>query len=176
MKIFILHEFPLATAPPDTDVTLIESTRIEEAISLSKESPRKRIISPFHKSADNTLHRMFNVVQPGSYIRPHSHMAEQKSESVVVLRGAICFVTFDENGKVLAHHNLYANSDVFGVDLEPNVIHTFFALEEDTVVFEVKPGPYIKQSDKGFASWSPEEHTPEAAKFLQNLVSLTQKQ
>lgn len=170
-----MSTFPLATDPPKNDITLIESSIVENAIELSKQSPRKRIISPFHKSASDTLHRMLNVIQLGSYIRPHSHEADQKAESIIVLRGGICFVSFDEKGNILSYDNLYANSEAFGVDLEPNVIHTFYALEEDTVVFEVKPGPYVKTSDKGFASWSPEENTPEAQEFLNRLIKLTQK-
>ncbi len=169
-----MPNFPLATNPPKTDVTLIENSLIETAVELSKQSPRKRIISPLHKSDSDTLHRMFNVVQPGSYIRPHSHETDQKAESIVVLRGGICFITFDTEGNILSHNNLYANTDVFGVDLEPTVIHSFYALEEDTVVFEVKPGPYIKKQDKGFASWSPEENTPEAELYLKQLIELTQ--
>ncbi len=169
-----MPNFPLATNPPKTDVTLIENSLIETAVELSKQSPRKRIISPLHKSDSDTLHRMFNVVQPGSYIRPHSHETDQKAESILVLRGGICFVTFDDKGNIQSHKKLYANSDVFGVDLEPTVIHSFYALEEDTVVFEVKPGPYIKKQDKGFANWSPEENTPEAELYLKQLIELTQ--
>ncbi|TYA74803.1 WbuC family cupin fold metalloprotein [Seonamhaeicola marinus] len=169
-----MSNFPLATNPPKTDVTLIENALVETAVALSKESPRKRIISPLHKSASDTLHRMLNVIQPGSYIRPHSHETDQKAESIIVLRVGICFLTFDESGNVSSHHNLYANSDTFGVDLEPNVIHSFFALEEDTVIFEVKPGPYIKKQDKGFAEWAPEENSPEADLYLKQLIELTQ--
>lgn len=170
-----MSNFPLATPPPKTAVTLIENSIVETTVALSKQSPRKRIISPLHKSDSDTLHRMLNVIQPGSYIRPHSHEADQKAESIVVLRGGICFITFDEAGHILSHHNLRANTEVFGVDLEPHVMHSFFALEADTVVFEVKPGPYIKKQDKGFASWSPEENTPEAEAYLNRLIDLTQK-
>lgn len=169
-----MSNFPLATNPPKTDVTLLNNAIIEQAVELSRESPRKRIISPLHKSAEDTLHRMFNVIQPGSYIRPHSHKSDAKAESVVVLKGGICFFTFDNGGNVLSHHNLYANTDVFGVDIEPHVIHSFFALEADTVIFEVKPGPYIQKSDKGFAEWSPEESTPEAEAFLNKLMTIKQ--
>lgn len=170
-----MKDFPASTPPPKSEVTLIDKSMIEKAVELSRESPRKRIISPLHKSDSDTLHRMFNVIQPGSYIRPHNHKTDNKAESIIVLRGGICVITFDSEGSILSHNNLYANSDVFGVDLEPHIIHTFFALEEDTVIFEVKPGPYIKQQDKGFASWSPKENTPEATVYLNRLIDLTQK-
>lgn len=175
LKKLDMSDFPLSTAAPKSEVTFIDNHTVEKAIELSKLSPRKRIITPFHKSASDKLHRMLNVIQPGSYIRPHSHKVANKCESVIVLRGGICFITFDEAGNVLSHTNIYANTDVFGVDLEANVIHAFFALEQDTVIFEVKPGPYVKELDKGFASWSPEENTPEALEFMNRMIVLTQE-
>ena len=86
---------PLAMNPPTTDVTIINTLTLEEAIVLSRQSARKRIIFPYHKQSSDKLHRMLNVIQPGSYIRPHDHSAEGKSESVILLRGGICFMTFD---------------------------------------------------------------------------------
>ena len=55
---------------------------------------------------------------------------------------------------------------VYGCDIRPGVWHTIFALAPDTVLFEVKPGPYDPGVDKEFAPWSPPEHSPEAALFL----------
>jgi cupin fold WbuC family metalloprotein len=157
-----MPDFKLALDPPSTNTSYFEKSKIEEAIELSRRSPRKRIIYPIHKSDDDRLHRMFNIIQPGSYIRPHRHKKAGKSEAVVVLQGGIRFITFEESGEIKSSKNLYAGSDYFGVDSEPEVIHTFFALEEDTVIFEVKNGPYIKELDKDFATWAPEELTPEA--------------
>jgi hypothetical protein len=39
----------------------------------------------------------------------------------------------------------------------------------DTVIFEVKKGPYNPETDKKFASWSPEEGSPDVKKFLARL-------
>lgn len=168
-----MKNFPLAMQPPKDDVTLIQKSIVNDAIALSRQSPRKRIIYPFHKSASDRLHRMLNVIQTDSYIRPHSHEAQEKSESIIVLQGGICYITFDHYGTILSHQNIVANTDIFGVDSQPNVIHSFFALKEDTVIFEVKAGPYIKALDKGFADWAPEEHTAEAHEFLMQLKALT---
>ncbi len=165
--------FPLAMQPPQGELNYITEEMLQEAIELSRKSPRKRIILPFHKSAEDTLHRMINVIQPGSYIRPHSHESQGKAESIVLLRGGICYLTFDKAGNLLSHHDLRAGTAFFGVDTEPTVIHSFFALEPDTVIFEVKPGPYQKITDKGFAEWSPEEGTEAVDAFLQKMMELT---
>lgn len=112
---------------------------------------------------------MFNAVQPGSYIPPHRHLDPPKDESWIVLRGALAFFTFDEEGSVGECLEVRADGDVFGVDLEPGVYHTFLALEPDTVVFEVKTGPYSPSTDKAFAPWAPLEGAPEAAAYLEDL-------
>ena len=42
----------------------------------------------------------------------------------------------------------------------------------DTVIFEIKIGPYDPTTDKNFALWAPEEDSPKVAEFL---LSLEQK-
>ncbi len=112
---------------------------------------------------------MFNAVQPGSYIAPHRHLEPPKDESWIVLQGALAFFTFDEHGKIEECCEVRAGSDVFGVDLEPGVYHSFFALEPDTVVYEVKTGPYAPNTDKAFAPWAPREGEPGVAAYLAHL-------
>lgn len=168
-------DIPVALNAPTSDFNFLTEELIQEAIELSRISPRKRIILPLHKGDGERLHRMFNVVQPGTYIRPHTHEKSGKSESIVVLKGAIRVIIFDQSGKILEHKNLTANSFCFGFDLEPNVIHSFIALEPDTVIYEVKPGPYDKELDKGFMPWAPEEFSPEAKQYLDQITELTQQ-
>lgn len=166
--------FPKAITPPETSVTYLSESMINNALKLSKESPRKRIIYPLHKTNENTLHRMFNVLQPKTYICPHNHVSDNKSESIVVLKGAICFITYNSTGDVLTYQNIKAGTEIFGVDLEPDTIHSFVVLEEDTVIYEAKPGPYVLSSDKDFFTWAPDEGTPEALKFVEQMEELTQ--
>ena len=118
---------------------------------------------------------MFNALQPGTYIPPHRHALPPKAESILVLRGSLCFVTFDETGRVDQIADLAAGSDVFGVDVAAGIYHTFFILEADTVVFEVKPGPYSPINDKDFAPWAPREGEAAAAEYLAMLQRLREE-
>ena len=162
----------MAMPPPNTPVTEIGSSLVNHAIQLSRQSPRRRIICPFHKSESEKLHRMLNAIQPFCYIQPHRHSNPPKAESIIVLKGSVCYVTFDESGSVKQMLRMRANTDCFGVDIEPGVFHTFFALEEDTVLFEVKPGPYERSADKDFAAWAPKEGTAEARSYLEGLYRI----
>ena len=158
-------------APPG-DVVPLTLQLVEEAIQASRLSPRRRMILPLHKSAADPLHRMFNALQPGTYIRPHRHSQPPKAESIVMLRGRIVYFTFDEHGAITAQHDLRAGGPAFGIDTEPGVFHTFLAAEPDTIVFEVKPGPYLRATDKDFAAWAPAENDPEATVYLRQLERL----
>ena len=168
------NQFPLAMDAPEGKVNLIDQALIGRAVEMSRKSPRRRIIYPFHKTNEDVLHRMLNCLQPDSYIRPHRHLSPPKAESVIVLKGSICFIVFDSDGRVQEHTVLSAMSDRIGVDMEPGVFHTFFAVEDDTVLFEIKPGPYEKGSDKDFAPWAPAENSEGAEEYLRGLQRLAE--
>jgi hypothetical protein len=55
------------------------------------------------------------------------------------------------------------------VDIERGVWHTLVSLADDTVILEIKRGPYCAETDKTFAAWSPEEGTAEASSYLKQL-------
>jgi cupin fold WbuC family metalloprotein len=151
---------------PTTDTVLIGTKLIDQVVEGSRLSPRKRMILPLHKNPDAPMHRMLNAMQPYSYIQPHRHLHPPKSESVIVLQGVLLCFLFSADGKVEVVHTLAAGSENFGIDSEPGVFHTFLALMEDTVIFEVKPGPYLPGSDKDFAPWAPAEGAPEVEKYM----------
>jgi cupin fold WbuC family metalloprotein len=166
--------YPLAMKAPEGQVVAITQDLVRQAVEASRASPRKRIILPFHKSDASTLHRMLNAVQPGSYIRPHWHRDPPKDESLILLQGAIEVFIFTDEGQVQQRIRLAAGTHEFGIDLVAGGCHTFIALEPDTVVFEVKPGPYVRAKDKDFASWAPAEGTDQAKEYLARLYEQVQ--
>ncbi|HEX8825423.1 MAG TPA: WbuC family cupin fold metalloprotein [Archangium sp.] len=161
--------FPRALAAPDGELVVLSRSLVERVTESSRESPRRRIILPFHKSEADPLHRMLNVIQPDSYVRPHRHLEPPKSEAWVLLRGALAFFTFEDDGRVRDCLGLEAGGEHFGVDLAPGIFHGLVALAPDTVIFEVKNGPYAPTNDKAFASWAPAEGTPETSGYLAGL-------
>lgn len=161
-----------ALTGPSSPITAIASSDVKRAVAASRSNRRRRVILPFHKSPDDRLHRMLNAIQPDSYIRPHCHLHPPKTETVLVLQGALLCLVFDDDGAVRTALALKAGGDPFGFDCEAGIYHTFLALTPDTVIFEVKPGPYEQASDKDFAAWAPPEDSPKAAAYLENLRRL----
>ncbi len=156
---------PVATKSGHETSTIIDTTLVRTKASDARQSTRKRDIHIFHTGDEDNLHRMLNAVQPGSCITPHRHKSPPKSEALVLLQGLLGYVEFDDHGRPDETASVLLDLDkgIIGVDIRPGVWHTIFALSADTVVFEVKPGPYDASCDKGFAPWAPHESDPQAA-------------
>ena len=162
--------FRLALDPPSESLAVVSRRAVREAAAYARESPRRRVVAPYHRSERDTLHRMLNAVQPDSYVRPHCHRDPPKAEAWIVLQGSVLFFTFEDTGRVTQYLRLEAGGEQFGVDLAAGVYHSFIALEPDTVIYEVKDGPYERASDKAFPAWAPEEGTSEASAFMDTLL------
>ena len=134
-------------------------------------NPRKREVLALHRGNTDALQRMLNAVQPGSYVRPHRHFYPPKAELLVILSGAMAFMSFLDGGSpdTQTFALLHRTRGSLAVDCREGVWHTFFALEPDTVVCEVKAGPYDPAAEKEFAPWAPAEDAPDAASYLASL-------
>lgn len=143
---------------------LLAPAQLAELLRASRTSPRRRAHNNFHPQLVDPIQRFFNCLQPGSYVRPHRH-AFHRFELFVLLSGQAGILTFEEGGRPCEHF-LLAPEAALAVEIPGGVTHTVLALEEDTLLFEVKPGPYDALTDKDFASWAPPEGDPSCAWFL----------
>lgn len=159
---------PAALQAPATAATIIDDALLAEVIAASRTSPRRRMVLPLHKGSDAPVQRMLNAIQPESRIRPHRHSAP-KSETFLVLRGAFLLFLFTDDGTVNSIHRL-SPGQACGVDLEPGIWHTLVALEEDSIILEAKPGPWLPGSELDGAPWAPPEESDEAEEYRQKLL------
>ncbi|MGE5842964.1 MAG: WbuC family cupin fold metalloprotein [Deltaproteobacteria bacterium] len=162
---------PFATRSTHERWTVIDRALMEQKIGDARKNIRKREIHNFHASDQEPLHRMLNSVQPGSYLRPHRHLDPPKDEAFVLLKGSAGFVIFDaEQGLRKKEFVLLdLERETYGIDIRAGVWHTLISLKPDTVLYEVKRGPYARLTDKDFAPWSPPDNSPEKASFLAEL-------
>ena len=128
---------------------------LERGFKGSADSPRQRIILPIHRTQDALVQRMLNFFQPGTYVQPHLHPREHAIETIHVLHGRLGFIRFDEKGEVIGTYDLRAENHGL-VDIEPKLWHGMVCLAPNTVILEVKRGPYNNE-DKVFADWAPTE-------------------
>jgi cupin fold WbuC family metalloprotein len=114
---------------------------------------------------EDPVHRLFNAIEPGSYIRPHRHLHPPKTETMVVVAGTLGFLSFHDDGTVAERVVLAAGGETFGVDVAPGVWHSFVSLAPGTVVFEAKAGPYVPAGERDAAPWAPAEGDPAAMRL-----------
>ncbi|MEM9832018.1 MAG: WbuC family cupin fold metalloprotein [Bacteroidota bacterium] len=162
---------PAATISQHKYVATITQELVNQKAQDARDSDRKRNIHVLHTGDEDTLQRMLNAFQPGTYVAPHRHVAVPKAEMVLVIQGGLGFVRFADDGSYQPENFVYMNPQegLLGVDYRAGVWHTFIALEPDTVVLEVKPGPYDAATDKEFAPWAPKEGEEGTAEYLANL-------
>ena len=148
----------------------IDTTLISQISSKAKTSKRRRINYNFHKEDSATLQRMLNAMEPDTYIQPHKHQNPDKVEVFFVLRGRIALIEFDENGKIIDHTILDPRLGNFGGEIPIGTWHTLISLEEGSVAYEVKDGPYDPKVDKNFATWAPAEGDDDCQEYNSRLL------
>lgn len=138
-------------------------------------SQRKRQHSNIHESYTDPCQRLFNAIEPNSYIRPHRHATDPRDELLIAIRGLMALVTFDEQGMVtkVVRFGADRNGDslAVGAEVPANTWHTVIALELGCVLLEVKAGPFDPNQPKNLAPWAPDENSTPATTYLQMLLS-----
>jgi cupin fold WbuC family metalloprotein len=153
----------------------IDKTLINKITEQAKNAPRKRINYNFHSHPGDTLQRMLNALCANTYIRPHKHENPDKRKAFVILQGSVLVVEFDDTGEIFDNFVLDPTIGNFGAEIQPGRFHTLISLSENSVVYEVKDGPYDVSSDKIFAEWALEDGSPECAIFNSKLISFSQQ-
>lgn len=153
-------------------IRYIDTALLDEVGAEAKASPRGRKNRNFHSDDNQPGHRLLNAIEPGSYIMPHRHLDPNKGETMVVLRGALGFVAFDDAGQVVDAVKVSPGGTPMGMDIPCGTWHTVFALEPGTVFLEAKAGPYAPLGADEKATWAPAEGDAEAAAYLARLVRL----
>ena len=103
---------------------------------------------------DNFIQCSFLSLEKGKTFRPHKHIFKQRvydkqiaQESWIVLKGSVKCIFYDINDTIISTPILYAGDASFTLIGG----HNYEILEDNTVVFEYKTGPYEGQkNDKEF--------------------------
>lgn len=160
-------------------MNIFGSEFLNDLTSQAKVSPRKRQHRNIHQSYQETCQRLFNAIEPGSYIRPHRHTSAPRDELLVAVRGQMALVTFDELGTIVEvlrfGSEKHGPNVAAGAELPANTWHTVIALEPNCVLLEVKAGPFDPNQPKDLAPWAPEEGSPSAQLYLSQLVGMVEK-
>ncbi len=163
-------------------VTRFSHEYLGTVIGEATRSPRARQHCNIHQSHNDPCQRLFNAIGMDSYIRPHRHSLDPKAECLVAVIGLFALVTFYDDGSayevVRFGTEKYGQVEdlSFGVELPPGTWHTVIALVPDSVLLELKAGPFDPKAAKEPAPWAPEEGSSEAAPYTHRLFCLVNDQ
>lgn len=126
---------------------IIDNQLINSVTEQAKQSPRLRMNYNFHQSLDDKCHRFLNAMEVGTQVAVHHHIT--KDETLVVLRGKVRVLIYNDEGEITEDAIIDPKQGRYGVDIPKNTWHTVECLESDTVVFEVKEGPFVPHEIDG---------------------------
>lgn len=150
-------------------IQIIDRACLDKITAEAEQSPRLRKNFNIHASPEAACNRLFNAIEPASYIRPHQHLDPTKDETIVIVRGTLGILVFDKEGGIIQKTVLMPASEAVAVNVPHGVFHTAISLEPGTIFFESKAGPYKPLTDEEFAPWSPPENFPDAVNYLDRL-------
>ena len=152
---------------------LFSSEYLNRMTEQAKSSGRLRQHRNVHQSFQEPCQRLFNAIEPGSYIRPHRHKSDPRDEMLVAIRGLMALITFDDEGQV--ESAVHFGTERFGgeictaVEIPSAVWHTVIALQTGCVLLEVKAGPFDPRQPKDLALWAPEDGSVDVPGYLRIL-------
>jgi cupin fold WbuC family metalloprotein len=132
---------------------IIDKALLDSVSAQALKNERLRMNYNFHPRLDDPLNRLLNAMEPGSYFPPHRHKNPDREEIFLVLRGSVRLIIFDDEGSVVSSTEVSPEKEVYGMEIEAGIWHSLIVLEPNTVVYEVKKGPYIPLTPDNIANW-----------------------
>ncbi len=119
---------------------VIDKQLLDGLSTQAKANPRLRQAMDLRNSPEDLSQRMLNALEPGTVMPIHRHHVS--SETVVILRGRIRWIFYDDNGAETERVVLDANGEPRMLNVEKDRWHSLECLESGSVLFESKDGAY----------------------------------
>ncbi|MDR0658602.1 MAG: WbuC family cupin fold metalloprotein [Mediterranea sp.] len=124
---------------------LIDNELLNEVSKQAQESERLRMNYNFHATPEAPAQRLLNALQMGTALPVHRH--KHTAETYILLQGELKVLYYDDSKKVIESVVLNPSQGNYGVHIPSGQWHTIEVLAPDSVIFEVKDGPYTPLSD-----------------------------
>lgn len=117
----------------------INNQLLDELLSQAETNERRRVNLDLRNGDGDTSQRMLNALQPGTYVPIHRHTAT--SETVILLRGYVTELFYNEKGIECGRYELNPAKGVYGVQIPVGMRHTL-VVHEPSIIIEMKDGVY----------------------------------
>lgn len=119
---------------------IIDERLLDEISLQAKESPRLRMNYNFHEDLGDKCQRLLNALEPGTVMPIHHHKVD---EMFLILRGRINVTIHNDDGEVIQSVELSPSNGNYAVNIKAGEWHSLTCEEPNTIIMEVKEGPYI---------------------------------
>ena len=119
---------------------LLNINLLDQLSAQAKASPRLRMNFDLRNSPDDQSQRMLNALEPGTVMPIHRH--RNSSEAVVVLRGKVKWLYYNDKGEITDTYIVAPGSNLVGLCVPKGQWHSLECLETGTVILETKDGPW----------------------------------
>lgn len=124
----------------------IDFNLLDQLSAQARACERLRMNLDLRTSAEDNSQRMLNALEPGTILPIHRHRFS--SETVVMVRGSLKEIFYNDNGKVTDVILMEAGGECPALQIPKGQWHTIEVLEPGTVIFEAKDGAYVPLSDE----------------------------
>jgi cupin fold WbuC family metalloprotein len=138
---------------------LITEPELAQLADAAAASTRRRSHIFLHADHQDQVQRLLIALEPDRSVRPHLH--SEQWELIVLLRGRLDLLIFSRAAELTQRLTISAASPV--VQIPRGTWHAGVALQSQTLVREVKPGPYRPNE---FAEWGPQEGDAVSGAFV----------
>lgn len=118
----------------------INTSLLDALTAQAKFSPRLRMNLDLRNNPADQSQRMLNALEPGTVMPIHRH--RNTSETVVVLRGKVKWLYYNDNRELTDSFIVAPNSDLIGLSVPKGQWHSLECLETGSVILETKDGPW----------------------------------
>lgn len=119
---------------------VLDTNLLDALTAQAKASPRLRMNFDLRNSPNDQSQRMLNALEPGTVMPIHRH--RHSSETVVVLRGKVKWVYYNDQKEITDTFIVAPGSDLVGLSVPMGQWHSLECLETGTVIFESKDGAF----------------------------------
>ena len=125
---------------------VLSSFILDQTTAKAASTPRLRMNYNLHVSFEDNVQRMFNALEPGTIIPIARH--PYSSETLIMLRGKLRVLIYDDSKKIIENVIIATNTENIGYHIPKGTWHKVESLENGTICFETREGPYSPVSDE----------------------------
>ncbi len=126
---------------------IIDKAFLDNLLRRAAKSDRRRVNYDMRTSNDDLSQRMLNVLLPGTQVPIHRH--QETTETIVVLKGQLTEIFYDDNGVECARYDLCPAEHRYALQVPKGMWHTV-TINAPCVIFEAKDGAYTPPSPDDF--------------------------